>query len=49
MHCERRAYVYVWQSTPIQVVENRESTERQYQLLGERLEWIIGLCYYRTI
>ena len=32
MHCERRAYVYVRQSTPIQVVENRESTERQYQL-----------------
>lgn len=31
-HCDRRAYVYVRQSTRIQVLENRESTERQYQL-----------------
>lgn len=31
-HCDRCAYVYVRQSTPIQVLENRESTERQYQL-----------------
>ena len=31
-HCNRLAYVYVRQSTPIQVLENRESTERQYQL-----------------
>ncbi len=31
-HCDRLAYVYVRQSTPIQVLENRESTERQYQL-----------------
>ncbi|MGH7331262.1 MAG: recombinase family protein [Candidatus Rokuibacteriota bacterium] len=31
-HHERLAYVYVRQSTPWQVVENRESTERQYQL-----------------
>jgi DNA invertase Pin-like site-specific DNA recombinase len=32
MHHERVAYVYVRQSTPWQVVEHRESTERQYQL-----------------
>jgi DNA invertase Pin-like site-specific DNA recombinase len=31
-HCDRLAYVYVRQSTPGQVLENRESTERQYQL-----------------
>ena len=31
-HHDRLAYVYVRQSTPWQVVENRESTERQYQL-----------------
>src|SRR5712691_114080 len=31
-HCDRLAYVYVRQSTPWQVIENRESTERQYQL-----------------
>jgi len=31
-HHERRAYVYVRQSTAWQVIENRESTERQYHL-----------------
>ncbi len=31
-HYERIAYVYVRQSTPWQVMENRESTERQYHL-----------------
>src|SRR3989454_6299026 len=31
-HCDRLAYVYVRQSTPWQVLENRESTERPYQL-----------------
>ena len=31
-HCDRLAYVYVRQSTAWQVQENRESTERQYQL-----------------
>lgn len=31
-HFERMAYVYVRQSTPWQVMENRESTERQYHL-----------------
>src|SRR5258708_31760864 len=29
-HCDRIAFVYVRQSTPLQVIENRESTERQY-------------------
>jgi DNA invertase Pin-like site-specific DNA recombinase len=32
LHHERMAYVYVRQSTPWQVKENRESTERQYHL-----------------
>src|SRR6266478_1239812 len=32
VHYERMAYVYVRQSTPWQVKENRESTERQYHL-----------------
>ena len=32
VHQERMAYVYVRQSTPHQVIENRESTERQYHL-----------------
>src|ERR1035437_8153075 len=32
LHFERMAYVYVRQSTPWQVMENRESTERQYHL-----------------
>jgi DNA invertase Pin-like site-specific DNA recombinase len=31
-HQERTAYVYVRQSTPHQVIEHRESTERQYHL-----------------
>jgi DNA invertase Pin-like site-specific DNA recombinase len=31
-HYERLAYVYVRQSTPWQVKENRESTKRQYHL-----------------
>jgi len=31
-HWDRLACVYVRQSTPLQVIENRESTERQYQL-----------------
>jgi DNA invertase Pin-like site-specific DNA recombinase len=32
-HLERNAYVYVRQSTPRQVLENTESTERQYALV----------------
>jgi hypothetical protein len=31
-HCERMAFVYVRQSTWLQVKENRESTERQYNV-----------------
>src|SRR5258707_15596775 len=34
-HLERDAYLYVRQSTPRQVLENTESTERQYAL-GDR-------------
>src|SRR3989441_12323133 len=37
-HQERMAYVYVRQSTPIQVLENRESTERQYRLRDRAIE-----------
>ena len=31
-HCKRDAYLYVRQSTPRQVVEHGESTQRQYAL-----------------
>ena len=31
-HLERTAFVYVRQSTPLQVQHNQESTERQYRL-----------------
>ena len=37
-HQERIAFVYVRQSTPVQVVENRESTERQYRLRDRAIE-----------
>jgi len=37
-HCERIAFVYVRQSTPLQVIENRESTERQYHLRERAME-----------
>jgi DNA invertase Pin-like site-specific DNA recombinase len=33
-HRSRSAYVYVRQSTPAQVQHNRESTDRQYKLVG---------------
>ncbi len=41
-HRERRAYVYVRQSTPKQVRENRESQENQYALVARahQLGWI---------
>ena len=38
LHYERLAYVYVRQSTPWQVKENRESTERQYPLHKRALQ-----------
>ena len=38
LHYERLAYVYVRQSTPWQVKENRESTERQYHLRERAIE-----------
>jgi DNA invertase Pin-like site-specific DNA recombinase len=38
MHCERIAFVYVRQSTPLQVIEHRESTERQYHLRDRAIE-----------
>jgi DNA invertase Pin-like site-specific DNA recombinase len=37
-HCERTAFVYVRQSTWLQVLENRESTERQYNLRDRAIE-----------
>jgi len=37
-HCERTAFVYVRQSTWLQVLENRESTERQYNLRERAIE-----------
>ena len=41
VHWNRLAMVYVRQSTPQQVLENRESRERQYALaqFAERLGW----------
>ena len=47
LHLERKAYLYVRQSSMQQVFENTESTERQYALkqravaLGWRLEDIV--------
>jgi DNA invertase Pin-like site-specific DNA recombinase len=42
LHLNRLAMVYVRQSTPQQVLENRESRERQYALaqFAERLGWL---------
>src|SRR5438094_7289729 len=37
-HCDRLAYVYVRQSTAWQVIEHRESTERQYHLQERAIE-----------
>jgi len=37
-HCERTALVYVRQSTWLQVLENRESTERPYNLRERAIE-----------
>jgi DNA invertase Pin-like site-specific DNA recombinase len=34
-HLQRAAYVYLRQSTPAQVENNRESTQRQYALVGK--------------
>ena len=38
LHYERTAYIYVRQSTPWQILENRESTERQYHLRERAIE-----------
>jgi len=44
IHLERRAYVYIRQSTVRQVFENTESTTRQYALAeqAEKLGWAPG-------
>ena len=36
-HLERDAYLYIRQSTPRQVLENTESTQRQYALRNRAL------------
>ena len=38
LHLNRRAYVYVRQSTPTQILLHHESTERQYQLRQRALD-----------
>ena len=38
IHTQRAALVYVRQSTPSQVEHNRESTDRQYALVGRAIE-----------
>jgi len=38
LHYEHTAYIYVRQSTPWQILENRESTERQYHLRERAIE-----------
>ncbi len=46
-HLQRRAIVYVRQSTLIQVVQNRESPLRQYNLAGYARE--LGFVEVETI
>ena len=41
-HWERLAIVYVRQSSPHQVLENRESRERQYALVLVRVGRVVG-------
>ena len=43
-HLTRRAIVYIRQSTPRQVLNNQESTRRQYQLAerARQMGWEIG-------
>ncbi len=38
-HLQRRAYIYVRQSTASQVACNRESTDRQYKLRDRAIQW----------
>ena len=37
LHLERDAYLYIRQSTPRQVLENKESTQRQYAMRDRAL------------
>jgi len=37
-HLQRAAYIYLRQSTPSQVLHNRESTDRQYKLVDRALQ-----------
>ena len=48
-HLHRSAYVYLRQSSPHQVVHNRESTERQYALVSKAtaLGWPLPLLTTR--
>ena len=48
-HCERIAYVYVRQSTPWQVIENRESTEMElWRCMFQRSRMVHGVAGIST-
>ena len=49
-HLARTAYVYIRQSTPDQVQQNKESRERQYALRerARALGWRMSLQWMRT-
>ena len=49
LHYERMAYVYVRQSTPWQVMENRESTERQYHLRERAVQLGWPPCHVEVV
>ena len=38
-HRKRNAYLYIRQSTPRQVLEHQESTQRQYGLRQQACSW----------
>jgi len=42
-HLERDAYLYIRQSTPRQVLENTESTQRQYALRDRAIQIALGV------
>ena len=42
-HLQRKALIYIRQSTPRQVLEHRESTQRQYGLRQQALHAAAGL------
>jgi len=47
-HLKRNAYLYIRQSTPRQVLENVESTKRQYALQQRAIApWLAGRTHCR--